>query len=157
MLRSVIAFDRRFAIALALGASALLLACNQEERPRVPLSGAESAANLPEGHPPVGGGGAPLPGLTAAARAALDSGNTAYRAKDFALALRHYREAARAAPAHASPWFGIFMVAQATQNTALADSARREVEKRTVDAPGVADSTLRSTHPKPAASKTATS
>lgn len=145
---AVIAFDGRVTIAFALGASALLLACKQVERPRIPLSGAESAANLPEGHPPVGSAGAALPELTTAARAALDSGNAAYRAKNFPLALRHYREATRSAPTHASPWFGIFMVAQATQNTALADSARREVEKRTADAPGVADSTLPVTHPK---------
>jgi hypothetical protein len=85
-----------------------------------------------------------------AARAALDKANAAYRAKDFSEALRLYREAARVAPTHASPWFGIFMVAQATKNTALADSARAEVQKRTADAPGVTDSTLRSTHPAPA-------
>jgi hypothetical protein len=87
----------------------------------------------------------------------LDSGNAAYRAKNFDLALRHYRDAARAAPTHASPWFGIFLVAQATQNSALADSARKEVQKRTSNTPGAADSMLRSTHPAPVAPRSSKS
>lgn len=139
-------------MAFALGASVLVVACKEDEGPRIPLSGTQpSAENLPEGHPPLGTGGPALPGLPVAARAALDKANAAYRAKDFPQALRLYREAAQAAPTHASPWFGIFMVAQATKNTALADSARKEVQKRTADAPGVTDSTLRSTHPTPPA------
>jgi hypothetical protein len=80
------------------------------------------------------------------ARDALDSANAAFRRKDYDRALKFYRQAAGAAPNHASPWFGIFMVAEASGNAALRDSAQREVQKRTVDSPNVTDSTLRNTH-----------
>jgi hypothetical protein len=36
----------------------------------------------------------------------------------------------------------------------LRDSAMREVRKRTVDPPGVTDSTLRNTHPAPTKGRT---
>jgi hypothetical protein len=130
--------------------SVLSVACAGENGARVPLSRADTTANLPEGHPPLGAGGGALPGLSVAARASLDSANAAYRAKNFDLALRHYRAAARTAPTHASPWFGILMVAQATNNSALADSARKEVQKRTGAGGGAADSMLRGVHSAPA-------
>ena len=89
-------------------------------------------------------------GLGPAARAALDSGNAAYRLKNYSGALRHYRAAALSAPEQAAPWFGIYMIAQATGDKSLADSATAEVRRRTVDPAAVTDSTLRNTHPAPA-------
>ena len=46
--------------------------------------------------------------------------------------------------------FGIYMIAQATGDKSLADSATTEVRRRTVDPAAVTDSTLRNTHPAPA-------
>ena len=89
-------------------------------------------------------------GLGPAARAALDSGNASYRLKNYSDALRHYRAAALSAPEQAAPWFGIYMIAQATGDKSLADSATAEVRRRTVDSAAVTDSTLRNTHPAPA-------
>ncbi len=80
------------------------------------------------------GGNAPLrelpPGLNAVAAARLDSGNVAFRVKQYDVALRYYRGAAEAVPNHAAPWYGMYMVAQATKNTALADSALKAVAIR---------------------------
>ena len=43
--------------------------------------------------------------------------------KQYAAGLVHYREASELAPQHAAPFFGIYMVARATGNAAMADSA----------------------------------
>ncbi len=79
-------------------------------------------------------GGAPMrelpPGLNAVAAARLDSGNVAFRVKQFDVALGYYRGAAESVPNHAAPWYGILMVAQATRNMALADSAMKAVAAR---------------------------
>lgn len=133
-------------VATAVLAGSFVLACGGDDGPRTPLDQIQAqAGSLPSGHPPLEGS-APL---SSAARSSLDSGNAAFRAKDYERALQFYRDAARAEPAHASPWFGVFMVAQATGNTALRDSAKLEVQRRTVDSPGVTDSTLKNTHPAP--------
>lgn len=82
----------------------------------------------PRSPTPAQMGGAPaLPPVT---RAALDAGNKAYRAHQFALALGHYRLAALSAPSEAAPYFGIFMAAQALHDTALADSALAGIRAR---------------------------
>jgi hypothetical protein len=151
MSRSVTGSDRTFRLspivrrAMLVGlASIVPLACGKDDGPRLPLSDISgTASQLPSGHPSLD----PGPGLPAMARSALDSANAAFRVKDYRRALQFYRQAANAAPTHASPWFGVFMVAQATGNTALRDSAQREVQKRTVDPPALTDSTLRNTHP----------
>ena len=70
------------------------------------------------------------PGLTAVAAARLDSGNVAFRVKQYDVALGYYRGAAVDVPNHAAPWYGIYMVAQATKNTVLADSALKAVALR---------------------------
>ena len=128
------------AVALCVSASS----CAKDDGPRTPLRQfQEGTGALPSGHPPLDAS-APL---SRTASAALDSGNAAFRVKNYELALRLYREAAVAAPTHASPWFGIFMVGEATGDHVLRDSAKREVQKRTVDPPAVTDSTLRNTHP----------
>lgn len=151
MSRSVTGSDRTVRLshiarrAMLVGlASMVALACGRDDGPRVPLSETnKTAAQLPSGHPSLD----PGPALPAVARSALDSANAAFRVKDYQRALQFYRQAANAAPTHASPWFGVFMVAQATGNAALRDSAQREVQKRTVDSPALTDSTLRNTHP----------
>jgi hypothetical protein len=70
------------------------------------------------------------PGLNASAAARLDSGNVAFRMQQYAQALQYYRAASGDVPNHPAPWYGILMVAQATGNTALADSATRAVSSR---------------------------
>lgn len=69
-------------------------------------------------------------GLTALSAAHLDSGNVSFRARQYDAALRYYRAAAADVPSHPAPWYGILMVAQATGNTALTDSATQAVAKR---------------------------
>jgi hypothetical protein len=63
------------------------------------------------------------PELAPEAKVALDSGNALFRKKAYTAALAQYRLASMRSPRHAAPYFGIYMVAQATKNTKLADSA----------------------------------
>ena len=87
------------------------------------------ATALPPGHVPID----QPPGavaLSAAGQALVDSGNTAFRVKDYDGALAFYRKASQSDPAHAAPWFGTYMVGQAMKNTALADSALAMVRAR---------------------------
>ena len=84
--------------------------------------------------------------LPEAARNALDAGNEAFRAKDYTKALNSYRDAAKAAPDNASAFYGIYMVAQKTGNTKLADSAQKEIAKRSTQAPMLTDSAMRAVH-----------
>jgi hypothetical protein len=129
---------------LFVGAMLTVAGCQQKAAPKVPLGQAvDTAAALPSGHPDV----TSAAGLTPAARAALDSGNVAFKAKNFPEALRQYRVAADAAPRHAAPWFGVYMVAKATGNAALGDSAMKEVQKRTPAPPAALDSAMRGLHP----------
>ena len=106
---------------------ASMIACSADDAPKQPLGAtAASAADAP-----AAGGG---PVLSQAAKDALEAGNVAYRAKQFALAIEKYREAAVAAPAHAAPWFGVYMAASELKNTALADSAMARVKALSADA-----------------------
>ena len=131
--------------------AAVLSACTGKDAPMVSLDkrsappAVVNAGAAPGDRPTLN----PDAGLGPVARAALDSGNAAYRVKNYRVALRHYRAAANSAPAQAAPWFGIYMIAQATGDKALADSATAEVRRRTVDPASVTDSTLRNTHPAP--------
>jgi hypothetical protein len=87
---------------------------------------ADDEPKLPLGHPPVASEGASAaatpPTITGEAKVALDSGNAAYTAKDYALALGQYRRAAVLAPSEEAPLFGILMVATATNDARLSDS-----------------------------------
>ena len=119
-------------------------ACQSKAAEKVPLDQArDTAAALPAGHPAVTSAG----DLAPAARVALDSGNVAFKAKNYPEALRLYRVAADAAPRHAAPWFGVYMVAKATGNAALGDSAMKEVQRRTPAPPAALDSAMRGLHP----------
>lgn len=71
----------------------------------------------------------PSPGLVAQ----LDSGNQAYKAKDWERALQHYRAVTRIDQDMPAGWFGIYMVEMARGNAPAADSALQRAQKR---APG---------------------
>lgn len=68
--------------------------------------------------------------LSPASKSLLDSGNVLFRKKAYAAALIQYEAAAKASPRHAAPLFGVYMVARATSNTALADSAMAGIRAR---------------------------
>jgi hypothetical protein len=90
-------------------------------------SGADQTPKLPLGHPELGTGSgttqSPAPTIVGDAKVALDSGNVLYRAKAYDLALAQYRRAADLAPAEEAPLFGMLMIATATKDTQLEDSA----------------------------------
>lgn len=126
---------------LAIG----VIACKvKEEPPRVPLGRAADSAHAEEhAHALLG----------AAAKAALDSGNVLFRKKDYTEALAQYRAAAALAPQHSAPLFGIYMVAHATNNKAMADSALAGIRRRNGPMPAgphsFADTSLERTHEAP--------
>lgn len=118
------------------------IACStRDEPPKVPLGqAAQSAHAEQQAHALLG----------PAAKAALDSGNALFRKKDFSGALARYRAAAELAPQHAAPLFGIYMVARATDNKAMADSALAQIRLRNGPMPAgphnFSDSALRQLH-----------
>jgi Flp pilus assembly protein TadD len=61
--------------------------------------------------------------LPAGVRAALDSGNAAFRSGDFAAARVQYRRAAALGPEESAAWFGLMMVERRLGHAAAADSA----------------------------------
>lgn len=69
------------------------------------------------------------------AKAALDSGNVLFRAAKYPAALARYRAAAELAPRHPAPYFGIYMVARATGNAKLVDSALAGMRARSMTPP----------------------
>lgn len=153
MLSSIRPALRPIARAATLAAAlAALTACERgTERPQGAAASATSAAagdSLPADHPPIGGaaGGAPRSTLPPAARAALDSGNVAFRAKQYDVALTYYRAAVDAAPGSAAPFFGIYMAARATGNAALADSAMKQVKAHSPANAGMTDSAMKALH-----------
>ncbi len=86
------------------------------------------------------------PALPPTTRAALDAGNTEFRAKQYAAALGHYRLAALSSPGEAAPFYGIYMAAQALNNRPLADSAVAEIRGRTGGTGPFNDTSLRALH-----------
>ena len=111
--------------AALIAVSSAILACNSgSDAPKVPLGQripADSAQPISAAaHAIIGPG----------AKAALDTGNALYRKKQYAEALVHYRKASDLAPQHAAPFFGIYMVARATGNTLMADSALAAIRVR---------------------------
>ena len=73
---------------------------------------------------------------TPEAKAALDSGNQLFRRKAYDQALVQYRRSSELAPQHSAPLFGIHLVAVATKNKALDDSAMAGIRARTGALPG---------------------
>ena len=104
--------------------AAALVACSDvNPAPKIPLGRrAEHAAS-------AAAAVAAVP-INANALVALDSGNALFRRKAYAAALVQYRVAAQRAPEHAAPLFGVYMVARATNDTRLADSALAGIKAR---------------------------
>jgi hypothetical protein len=114
---------------MPLAAAALFLtACADDDaKGRTPLAGgtmppAAGAASAAPGGPP--------PGMTVKSAALLDSGNVAFRLKQYPVAQAFYEKAAAEVPDQAAPWYGVYMVAQAIKNQKLADSAMKMVSTR---------------------------
>jgi hypothetical protein len=126
----------RWGVAL-LGVGALVASCTAKEEgpPKQPLGVPASPAN---------GASMGAPALSATASAHLDSGNVAYRGKQYDVALAHYRAAAAAAPDHSAPWYGVYMVGEATSNKTLVDSANAMVAARS--GASINDSVMGSAH-----------
>jgi hypothetical protein len=84
------------------------------------------------------------PELSGDAKVALDSGNVLFRSgsaldrsqasadakKAYAAALEQYQLAAKRAPKHAAPYFGIYMTAGALGDSALAETALKGIRDR---------------------------
>jgi len=128
----------RTALLVALGGAGL--ACRAERDPRRTAS-ADSVARAEQAAHAL---------LGPAAKAALDSGNALFRKRDYAGALAQYRAASALAPQHAAPLFGIYMVARATNDAAMADSALAGIRLRSGPLPSaphsLSDSALRQLH-----------
>lgn len=78
--------------------------------------------------------------LSPAARAQLDSGNTAFRAGDIQAAREHYRATTQMAPNVAAGWFGMYLSETRLGNKAAADSAALVVHRlapELMQAPGM--------------------
>lgn len=71
--------------------------------------------------------------LSPAVTAALDSGNAAYRAREYEAARRHYTEATEAGSDVAAAWFGLYMAELAMGN---ADAATAAMDRAQALAPG---------------------
>ena len=106
-------------------AASLLTACDGNTRD----AGKRPLGEVSAGIGSISGDAIP-PGMTAVAAARLDSGNVAFRRRAYDEALRYYRAAAVDVPAHPAPWYGLYMVGQATGNRALSDSAMQQVSGR---------------------------
>jgi hypothetical protein len=130
------AWGRGVVALLGIGAVGASCMAKDVEPPKQPLNAASATA-----------GSSGPPELTPAASAQLDSGNVAYRAKQYEVALRHYRAAATAAPQHAAPWYGVYMVGEATSNRALIDSANAMVATRSGAA--ISESAMAKAHGEP--------
>jgi hypothetical protein len=115
----------RYLLLLAVAA----LACNAGDKaPKVPLAQQAPADSVHKAAGVAQAGGAVA--LGPEAQKALDSGNVLFRKKAYAPALAQYRLASAHAPNHAAPYIGMNMVAQATGDKALADSAIAAIRER---------------------------
>lgn len=125
----------------------IAMACKGADAPKRPLGTTAADAGT---DPAAGQMANPHNTLSPEAKEALDNGNTLYRAKEYKLALAQYRLAAKLAPAHASPYYGIYMAADKLGNKKLADSALVQVNARAENAaPMFNDSLMKKTHLDP--------
>lgn len=67
--------------------------------------------------------------LPAALRTQLDSGNAAFHARKYDVALKHYRAAIAIKDDEPAPWFGVYMAQNAMGDTVAADSALKKAQK----------------------------
>ena len=132
----------RYGTMLVTAAAMLALACKGAEPAKQPLGGGAATMD-----PATGQLANPHNTLPPEAKTALDNGNQLYRAKQYKLALEQYRIAAKLAPAHASPYYGIYMAADKLGDKKLADSAIAAVNARADNAaPMFNDSLMKKTH-----------
>lgn len=94
-------------------------------------AGACGGGDGPAARGPAGGTAALSPDV----KVQVDSGNAAYRDRDFDAALRHFREAARLDPDQAVAWYGVQMAASAAGERAAADSAAARLRALAPSAP----------------------
>ena len=101
---------------------------------------------------PLGGGtvDAAVEPLPTELQARLDSGNLAFRERDYARALEHFEEVVRREPDLAAGWYGIGMTQAALGNTAAADSAMAAVHLRAPNLPLEHPATAAPPNPHPA-------
>jgi hypothetical protein len=114
--------------ALVLAVSGAMACGEKKEAEKLPLGAAPAAGEAT----PAAGAAATKPEavLTPESQKALNTGNEAFRKQDYAGALAQYEIAAKSSPDHAAPWFGIYMVAKAKNDTKGADAALAEIKKR---------------------------
>ena len=125
--------------------AAAAVACTAKEQPKTPLGRRVGLPTVDTS--PAAIANNPHTVLSPAAKAALDSGNAYYRAREYTDALAWYRRASDIAPAHAAPYYGIYMAASALGKNALADSALKAFSARTIDAGQiVSDSLMKHAH-----------
>ena len=126
--------------------AAAALACTAKEEPKTPIG--PRRVGLPTvDTSPAAIANNPHTVLAPAAKAALDSGNAYYRTHKYTDALAWYRRASEIAPAHAAPYYGIYMAASALGQKTLADSALKAFSARTIDAGQiVSDSLMKRAH-----------
>ena len=123
-------------LGLSLAAVVTLGACGDRDAPKTPLDRQGTAS--------VGTSAAQAQrGITGAAKSALDSGNTLFRAKAYERALAQYRRSAKLAPTELAPLFGILMVTDVTKDTKLADSTRARMRELN---PALTDSSFGTSH-----------
>ncbi|MHB1312106.1 MAG: hypothetical protein ACYC3L_08825 [Gemmatimonadaceae bacterium] len=118
---------------------------------KVPLGSAPAGQPATAGVAGASGASAAIvPSMTGEAKVALDSGNAAYRRKDYATALVAFEKSQKLAPDDAAPWFGIYMVAQARKDNKAADAALAEIQKRSevVPAPMLDSAAMKRAHAK---------
>jgi len=130
-------------LARAAAASAALIAasaCNRAaEQPKVPLNASTSGSAS-------SGQANPHEQLAPEARVALDSGNVAFRAGKYELALAQYRAAAKAEGKSSAPFYGIYMVAQKLGNKTLADSVMAVIRDRSGAGNALTDTAMAKMH-----------
>jgi len=118
---------RRASMAALVMVATMVMACSEKKDgdDRVQPDTESQAAGGTAGAVAV-----PATPLTPETQQAIDAGNAAYRAKDYALALTEFEKAATLSPKLPAPWFGIYMVAQVRKDTKAADVALAEIRKR---------------------------
>jgi hypothetical protein len=129
-----------------VAATVTLLACSGGEKaPRVPSSPVQRASQV-NAHTVEPA----RDSLGSASQAALDRGNMLFRKKAYRAALKQYHEASALAPQDATPLFGVYMVARAINDAAMADSAVAGIRARNGFLPpathGFTDTALKRVH-----------
>jgi Flp pilus assembly protein TadD len=125
---------------IALAGLVVFIACNRSDLPDDQATGTIDSAAWSQARD-----------LPAGVREALDSGNAAFRARDYEAAREQYLRAVELGPEESSAWFGLSMVERQLGNAAAADSAMQRVQQLTPGAsliePGTASDTMPSIHP----------